>query len=80
MSNLLLNAVALEFVLSVDELIFDALATHQLKHVLTLFSSAPLPTSSSVRRWRGLDFTSVATMLVCVAGMALMVSLILLPL
>ena len=41
--NLLLNAVALEFVFNVDELIFESLAPLQFKHLLGLAAECPLP-------------------------------------
>jgi len=73
MSNLLLNAVALEFVLNVDELIFENLAPLQFKHVFGLCSTTALPLPSLLHqcrqdfRWRGLDVRTVTTFFSCVA-------------
>mmetsp|Transcript_36411 Transcript_36411/g.97292 ORF Transcript_36411/g.97292 Transcript_36411/m.97292 type:complete len:755 (-) Transcript_36411:467-2731(-) len=80
LGDLLLNTVALEFVLSVDELIFEALVPTTVKQLVE--SAAPL---AAVRaraldgpRWRGLDtraaltIGTVATMLGAVLGLILL--------
>lgn len=58
--NLLLNAVALEFVFSVDELIFESLAPHQFRYVFDLCSATALELPP-IRRWSGLDARGVLT-------------------
>jgi hypothetical protein len=56
-NDLILNAVALEFVLCVDEIIFEALAPRRLKCVVEQFASMPLAVPK-VMEWKGLDAKS----------------------
>jgi hypothetical protein len=55
-TDLILNAVALEFVLCVDEIIFEALAPQRLKSMIENFSPMPIPQVSEIQ---GLDRKSV---------------------
>mmetsp|Transcript_26980 Transcript_26980/g.35006 ORF Transcript_26980/g.35006 Transcript_26980/m.35006 type:complete len:798 (+) Transcript_26980:29-2422(+) len=58
-TDLILNAVALEFVLCVDEIIFEALAPFRLKAVVDNFASSPMPLPP-VRDWKGIDPESMS--------------------
>ena len=58
--NLLLNAVALEFVFSVDELIFESLAPLQFRQVFDRCCKTALAVAPAARR-SGLDIRAVAT-------------------
>mmetsp|Transcript_26972 Transcript_26972/g.34994 ORF Transcript_26972/g.34994 Transcript_26972/m.34994 type:complete len:798 (+) Transcript_26972:29-2422(+) len=58
-TDLILNAVALEFILCVDELIFEALAPHRLKAVVVNFGSNPMPLPP-VHDWKGVDYESIS--------------------
>ena len=60
LGNLLLNAVALEFVLNVDELIFEALAPHALARLIERCAAEPLPLPAPAA-WRGLDSRTLAS-------------------
>ena len=60
LGDLLLNAVALEFVISIDELIFDALAPNVVRSLIS--AAAPL-VHPPLKRWRGLDLKSAGTLL-----------------
>ena len=76
MSDMLLNAVALEFVLNIDELVFEALGPLQLKNVIDLCSSLPGP---PVTRWRGIDRTACMTFVIFAGCASLIVFFWLLP-
>ena len=76
MSDMLLNAVALEFVLNIDELVFEALGPLQLKNVIDLCSSLPGP---PVTRWRGIDRTACMTFVIFAGSASLIVFFWLLP-
>mmetsp|Transcript_26913 Transcript_26913/g.31738 ORF Transcript_26913/g.31738 Transcript_26913/m.31738 type:complete len:850 (+) Transcript_26913:181-2730(+) len=56
-TDLILNAVALEFVLCVDEIIFEALAPRNLKIVLDNFASLEM-SFPAPKEWKGLDTQS----------------------
>eukprot|EP00615_Pteridomonas_danica_P011147 CAMPEP_0114355652 /NCGR_PEP_ID=MMETSP0101-20121206/20381_1 /TAXON_ID=38822 ORGANISM="Pteridomonas danica, Strain PT" /NCGR_SAMPLE_ID=MMETSP0101 /ASSEMBLY_ACC=CAM_ASM_000211 /LENGTH=167 /DNA_ID=CAMNT_0001497709 /DNA_START=445 /DNA_END=944 /DNA_ORIENTATION=+ len=58
-TDLILNAVALEFVLCVDEIIFEALAPYRLKGAVDHFASSPMPLPP-VRDWKGIDYESIS--------------------
>ena len=61
-ADLLLNAVALEFVLNLDELIFEALAPSCVLRVVE--DAEPLQVPRALRRnWRGLDLRASLTLL-----------------
>ena len=64
--DLLLNAVALEFVISTDELIFMALAPSRAKRVIRRTKGFNL---QSANTWRGIDRRSALTVLMTHAGM-----------
>ena len=51
-ADLMLNAVALEFVLNIDEVLFASLAPARFRQLYNSFQAIRLP---SVRTWRGLD-------------------------
>lgn len=65
LGDLLLNALALEIVLTLDELTFEVLIPHSFR--LMISSLAPLPKPPS-RAWRGLDARPVAASIAIVAG------------
>ena len=59
-SDLLLNTLALEFIIGIDELLFEALAPARTKHLVTNLAAVKVP---APRTWHGLDaFTVVATL------------------
>ena len=67
-SDLLLNAVALEFVINTDELVYEALAPSRAKRILCAtvgFKMKPQPT------FGGVDFRGVLTILFVIGGSAL---------
>jgi len=72
LGDLLLNAVALEFVITVDELIYDALAPKNLRKLID--AAAPL-VHPSPKSWRGLDLQSAGTFLTVVLILALVLPL-----
>jgi len=55
-TELILNAVALEIILDIDDLIFDALATTPGRHLVHHLEPLPMP---SFPRWRGADSKSL---------------------
>ncbi|CAJ1450174.1 unnamed protein product [Effrenium voratum] len=56
-TELILNAVALEIILEIDELIFDALATTPGRHLVHHLEPLPMP---SLPRFRGADAKSLS--------------------
>ena len=76
--NLLLNAVALEFVFNVDELIFESLAPLQFKHLLGLVAERPLSVPP-LKRWSGLDSVSTLSAVLSAAFVMAMFGVYLLP-
>lgn len=67
LGDLLLNALALEVVLSLDELSFDVLAPRSVR--LLISSIAPLPKPRS-RTWRGLDGRPIAATVIVVVALS----------
>ena len=74
-AELLLNTVALEFVLNVDELIFS-IAPARVLHVYSTASALRVPPSAS---WKGLDMRTGSLFLTVVAVLGTIVSTSLLP-
>jgi len=70
-SLLLMKAMALKFVLGVDELVFSILAPIPLRTLVKNTKPMPLP---PVRAWKGLDSNAVAS---CVAVMAFLIPIVL---
>jgi hypothetical protein len=62
--DLLLNTVALEFVISIDELIFESLAPARVRHVFAMVAALTVPRT---RAWRGLDVRTACTSVLVVA-------------
>merc|ERR1712157_155582 len=61
LGDLLLNALALEIVLSLDELAFEVFAPSSIKALTSLIAPLPRPRSPA---WRGLDMKPLAALLV----------------
>ena len=62
LGDLLLNAVALEFVLSVDELMYEVLSPAPIKNLIA--SAHPLPVRSGLlyhKTWSGIDTKALIT-------------------
>lgn len=55
-TELILNAVALEIILRVDELLFEALATNSARHLIRTLQPVPMAT---VPQWHGVDLKAV---------------------
>ena len=70
MEDLLLNALALEFVMSLDELFFEALAPDQLRDVMGAIAPLRIPRRA---RWEGGDVRA-ATLPVVIAVLMLVTS------
>ena len=70
LADLLLNAVALQFVVDVDELIFEALAPRSLRSMID--AAVPL-VHPPLKRWRGLDLRAGITFV----GLILVLSVVL---
>ena len=67
LSDLLLNAVALEFVLSVDEVLYETLSSVKLQKLINGAAPLHMPTT---RIWNGMNWQAGALMLaiVCLLG------------
>jgi hypothetical protein len=76
--NLLLNAVALEFVFNVDELIFESLAPLQFRHVFNRCCETALTVAPAARR-SGLDVRPVVTALLAFGFLASMAFGVMIP-
>ena len=63
LGDLMMNAVALEFVLSLDELIYDSLVPQRVRRVV----SNTVGLTQQLETWRGIDSRAVLA-LVCVVG------------
>ena len=74
--TLLLNTVALEFVLGVDELIFSSLAPAAVQAYVDGFAGLAVP---KARSWRGLDARSLATLAAAFGAVLYFVFLVVLP-
>jgi len=68
-TDLVLNAVALEFVLTVDEIIFEALAPRRMKSLIENLSNSSLYLPST-KEWKGLDLESIS-LFITVCGVSL---------
>ncbi len=64
-NELILNAVALEFVLSIDDIIFACFAPTRMRALIK--SAKHLRVRAACKTEGGLDFRSVASFLVCLA-------------
>jgi hypothetical protein len=62
LGDLLLNAVALEFVISIDELLYEVLAPARMRHLID--SARPLPVKSGLYHmtWSGVDTATLASL------------------
>ena len=67
-AEIMLNAAALEFVLSTDELIFESLAPSRARRLIRQTRGFMLPPDKT---WSGLDRRSVVTVLGVLVAMAL---------
>ena len=65
--DLMLNAVALEFVISMDELLYESLAPARAKRILRQTSGFKMKPSKT---WSGLDQRAVGTLLFVFIAMA----------
>ena len=65
-SDLLLNAVALEFVIGIDEVLFETLARCRVGHLFRNVAGLKLPTKTT---WRGLDVGAVTMLLAVASGL-----------
>jgi len=74
--ELLLNAVALEFVISCDELIFASLCPMQTKSVVRNASGFRIP---PMREYRGIDIRSSAVALMIIASFSWAISSLIIP-
>lgn len=75
--DLVLNAVALEFVLSIDELLFRVAAPARVRGLLSRLEE--LPIRRKAVDWRGINFTAFAMLLCPVAACAFTVAFRLQP-
>ena len=76
LSDLVLNTVALEFIINVDEVIFAALAPAQIRRVLS--STAPLHLPPR-KQWSGLDLQAVGLSTCVVTVLSIVVATVLVP-
>jgi hypothetical protein len=76
MGDLLLNAVALEFIMNMDELIFEALAPF---HVKSLVAGAECLAKLSWKKWHGLDLHCVTTIIASFSTVAVFFIFVLHP-
>ena len=76
--ELLLNAVALEFVLNMDELIFEALAPSRVLRLVDAAKPLPVPRVLG-HHWRGFDLRALVTLLAVSSTLAAFVFGVLIP-
>ena len=76
LGDLLLNAVALEFVINIDELLFEVFAPTRAKLVLSSFAPFQLPKPPT---WRGLDARKPLTALFVAVCLIITMSEIVMP-
>ena len=76
--DLLLNAVALEFVLNMDELIFEALAPSRVLRLVDTTKPLAVPKAME-RHWRGFDLRAATTLLAVGGTVAAFVFVMLIP-
>lgn len=76
-ADLILNAVALECIMTIDEIIFEALAPLRLRSYLDTFTT-PLPLPP-LKQWKGLDYQSLATLFFLLLYLAVLIPFQILP-
>lgn len=76
LNDLVLNTVALEFIINVDEVIFAALSPAQVRRVLS--STAPLKLPAR-KQWSGMDMQAISLLTFVVGVLSLVVGVTLMP-
>jgi hypothetical protein len=77
-TDLVLNAVALEFVLCVDEILFEALAPKRMKKLIEGLGESPLPLPAS-KEYKGLDFNALLLFLTVFAVSLISIFVVAIP-